>query len=212
MVLLALASVAIQYTAIRTFSTKPLSLLYSVGPAPTGSSANCSLEDPTRQAPEGSDHRGCAQILPRTPSSASASSYNTSRRTHILILATTRSGSSFVGQLFNQHPEVRVQLEKNAKHEYAFYISTYKSPVKVHIRADRRENTWFLFTSLVGLRFINDYTLRSLHGFVFNYSCMIQSRGSKAQKPNPDASQMRSGITMLPSVVTKLKVLFRAVV
>ncbi|XP_042571157.1 carbohydrate sulfotransferase 1-like [Cyprinus carpio] len=29
-----------------------------------------------------------------------------SRKTHILILATTRSGSTFVGQLFNQYPDV----------------------------------------------------------------------------------------------------------
>ncbi|KAL0968784.1 hypothetical protein UPYG_G00271820 [Umbra pygmaea] len=33
-------------------------------------------------------------------------SSNTSRKTHILILATTRSGSSFFGQLFNQHQDV----------------------------------------------------------------------------------------------------------
>uniref|UniRef100_A0A672F299 Sulfotransferase n=1 Tax=Salarias fasciatus TaxID=181472 RepID=A0A672F299_SALFA len=74
MVLLALASIAIQYTAIRTFSSNPLNLLCSVGLAPTDHAINCSLGH--------------------------------SRRTHILILATTRSGSSFVGQLFNQHPEV----------------------------------------------------------------------------------------------------------
>ncbi|XP_041652109.1 carbohydrate sulfotransferase 1 [Cheilinus undulatus] len=111
--LLALASIAIQYTAIRTFSTKPLSLLYSVGLATTSHAVNCSLKNPTklvrlRQTPEGSD-QGCNET--RTPSSSSSSSSssdskNAKKRTHILILATTRSGSSFVGQLFNQHPEV----------------------------------------------------------------------------------------------------------
>ncbi|KAL4005305.1 hypothetical protein ACER0C_005018 [Sarotherodon galilaeus] len=95
MVLLALASIAIQYTAIRTFSTNPLSFLCSVGLAPSGLTVNCSPKD-----------------CDRSPSNANSSpslsnpSYNVTKRTHILILATTRSGSSFVGQLFNQHPEV----------------------------------------------------------------------------------------------------------
>ncbi|XP_033490245.1 carbohydrate sulfotransferase 1-like [Epinephelus lanceolatus] len=107
MVLLALASIAIQYTAIRTFSAKPLSLLSSVGLAPTDGAVNCSLKDLTRlgrETAEGTD-RGCSEILSHTPS-LSLTSENNSKRTHILILATTRSGSSFVGQLFNQHPEV----------------------------------------------------------------------------------------------------------
>ncbi|XP_035011844.1 carbohydrate sulfotransferase 1-like [Hippoglossus stenolepis] len=104
MVLLALASIAIQYTAIRTFSTKPLSLLCSVGLASTGQAVNCSLKDLTL---EGSDPE-CDEVLSNTPSSPTSSppTYDANKRTHILILATTRSGSSFVGQLFNQHPEV----------------------------------------------------------------------------------------------------------
>uniref|UniRef100_A0A672JL74 Sulfotransferase n=1 Tax=Salarias fasciatus TaxID=181472 RepID=A0A672JL74_SALFA len=81
MVLLALASIAIQYTAIRTFSLTPVGRKALGGcdeaPSPTSASPSFSLP-----------------------------AYNSSRRTHILILATTRSGSSFVGQLFNQHPEV----------------------------------------------------------------------------------------------------------
>uniref|UniRef100_UPI0037E8D255 carbohydrate sulfotransferase 1 isoform X2 n=1 Tax=Semicossyphus pulcher TaxID=241346 RepID=UPI0037E8D255 len=97
MMLLALASIAIQYTAIRTFSTKPLSLLYSVGLAPTGHAVNCCDETPSR--------------TPSPPSSPSLDSNNTDKRTHILILATTRSGSSFVGQLFNQHPEMFYMFE-----------------------------------------------------------------------------------------------------
>ena len=112
MVLLALASIAIQYTAIRTFSTKPLSLLCSVGLASTGQAVNCSLKDLTL---EGSDPE-CDEILSNTPSPPTSSlpTYDANKRTHILILATTRSGSSFVGQLFNQHPEVRM--------EYTFII------------------------------------------------------------------------------------------
>ncbi|KAM7396095.1 hypothetical protein PAMP_019164 [Pampus punctatissimus] len=112
-VLLALASIAIQYTAIRTFSTKPFSLLCSVGSnpppdlAPIGHPVNCSLKDVTlldQGTLEGSD-RGCNDILFHNPPFP-LPSYNASKRTHILILATTRSGSSFVGQLFNQNPEV----------------------------------------------------------------------------------------------------------
>ncbi|XP_074533516.1 carbohydrate sulfotransferase 1-like [Halichoeres trimaculatus] len=108
MMLLVLASIAIQYTAIRTFSTKPLSLLYSVGLAPRGHAVNCSLKDLTKLGQETieSSDQGCDETrTPFSPASTSDSS-NVNKRTHILILATTRSGSSFVGQLFNQHPEV----------------------------------------------------------------------------------------------------------
>ncbi|XP_034541041.1 carbohydrate sulfotransferase 1 [Notolabrus celidotus] len=113
MMLLVLASIAIQYTAIRTFSTKPLSLLYSVGLAPRGHAVNCSLKDLTKlgqETAESSD-QGCDET--RTPSSPAptSDSSNANKRTHILILATTRSGSSFVGQLFNQHPEVFYMFE-----------------------------------------------------------------------------------------------------
>ncbi|KAM4619071.1 carbohydrate sulfotransferase 1-like [Polymixia lowei] len=120
-VLLALASIAIQYTAIRTFSAKPFSSLCSHGPGPdlttSGPAVNCGLGAVVGLGQEtlvGLD-RGCDEVLTSPPSSSSSSSssssfplpsYNVSRRTHILILATTRSGSSFVGQLLNQHPEV----------------------------------------------------------------------------------------------------------
>ncbi|XP_071750352.1 carbohydrate sulfotransferase 1-like [Centroberyx gerrardi] len=114
-VLLALASIAIQYTAIRTFSAKPFSSLCSFGPNPntdlatSGPAVNCglgALGGLGQETLEGLD-RGCDEVLSSSSSSSfSLPSYNASRRTHILILATTRSGSSFVGQLFNQHPEV----------------------------------------------------------------------------------------------------------
>lgn len=77
--LLALASIAIQYTAIRTFTAK--SFHTCPGLAEAGLAERLCEEGPTF-------------------------AYNLSRKTHILILATTRSGSSFVGQLFNQHLDV----------------------------------------------------------------------------------------------------------
>lgn len=77
--LLALASIAIQYTAIRTFTAK--SFHTCPGLTETGLAERLCEEGPTF-------------------------SYNLSRKTHVLILATTRSGSSFVGQLFNQHMDV----------------------------------------------------------------------------------------------------------
>lgn len=77
--LLALASIAIQYTAIRTFTAK--SFHTCPGLTDTGLAERLCEEGPTF-------------------------SYNLSRKTHVLILATTRSGSSFVGQLFNQHMDV----------------------------------------------------------------------------------------------------------
>ncbi|XP_038664353.1 carbohydrate sulfotransferase 1 [Scyliorhinus canicula] len=70
--LLVLASLAIQYTAIRTLSSKPATM--------------CRV----------AKHTGCA---PTVAASCQPSS-------HILILATTRSGSSFIGQLLNQHPDI----------------------------------------------------------------------------------------------------------
>ncbi|CAJ1057313.1 carbohydrate sulfotransferase 1 [Xyrichtys novacula] len=117
MMLLVLASIAIQYTVIRTFSTKPLSLLYSVGLVPRSHAVNCSRKDLTKlgQGTAENSDRGCDEIrTPSSPASSSSSSssfsfsssFTANNRTHILILATTRSGSSFVGQLFNQHPEV----------------------------------------------------------------------------------------------------------
>lgn len=93
LVLLVLASIAIQYTALRTFSSKPLALLCSVVLA-----VSSSFRDAMAL------YQGCSSTSNTT--SASTTGKN---RTHILILATTRSGSSFVGQLFNQHPEVRAE-------------------------------------------------------------------------------------------------------
>ncbi|OXB61172.1 UNVERIFIED_CONTAM: hypothetical protein H355_007958 [Colinus virginianus] len=84
--LLALASIAIQYTAIRTFTAKS----FHSCPIPV----NCSLSQ---------DADAAERLCDESPTFA----YNLStRKTHVLILATTRSGSSFVGQLFNQHFDV----------------------------------------------------------------------------------------------------------
>ncbi|XP_007497433.1 carbohydrate sulfotransferase 1 [Monodelphis domestica] len=83
--LLALASIAIQYTAIRTLTAK------SFHACPVPSPVNCSPGP------------GEAEMAERLCEESPTFGYNVSRKTHILILATTRSGSSFVGQLFNQH-------------------------------------------------------------------------------------------------------------
>lgn len=147
-VLLALASIAIQYTAIRTFSTKPFNLLCSVGSnpptelAPTGHPVNCSLKDVTwlgRETFESSD-RGCDEILSHN-SPFSFPSYNANKRTHILILATTRSGSSFVGQLFNQNPEVRISYGFIWP---GFFLSNYHQKSKstiTHLNKHEKLNT-----------------------------------------------------------------------
>uniref|UniRef100_A0A8C5D1R9 Carbohydrate (keratan sulfate Gal-6) sulfotransferase 1 n=1 Tax=Gouania willdenowi TaxID=441366 RepID=A0A8C5D1R9_GOUWI len=61
-------------------------------------------------------------------------SFNASRKTHILVLATTRSGSSFMGQLLNQHQDVFYLFEP------LYHIQTTLIPRLFHSRnmADRR--------------------------------------------------------------------------
>ncbi|XP_069077859.1 carbohydrate sulfotransferase 1 [Pleurodeles waltl] len=109
---LALASIAIQYTAIRTFTTK------SFHTCPIPNPTNCSL---------GQDTDGLCEESP-------TSAYNLSKKTHILILATTRSGSSFGGQLFNQHSDIFYLFEPLYHVQYTLIpkLSLSKSP------ADRR--------------------------------------------------------------------------
>ncbi|KAG8564709.1 hypothetical protein GDO81_016558 [Engystomops pustulosus] len=98
--LLALASSAIQYTAFRTFTTKS----FQVCPIPNPN--NCSPgQDPTE-----SPDRLCED--------GQLTNSNISRKTHILILATTRSGSTFLGQLFNQHTDVFYLFEPLYHVEY----------------------------------------------------------------------------------------------
>ncbi|XP_078271672.1 carbohydrate sulfotransferase 1 [Rhinoraja longicauda] len=87
--LLVAASLAVQYTAIRSFIAKPLAI--------------CRVSKP----------RGCP-TAPDSTSTSSTTSTSTSTScppqspatSHILVLATTRSGSSFVGQLLNQHSDI----------------------------------------------------------------------------------------------------------
>ncbi|XP_062316626.1 carbohydrate sulfotransferase 1 [Osmerus eperlanus] len=122
-ILLALASIAIQYTAIRTFTAKPFQL------CPVSSPVNCGLGlglGLGGQEAEGGELRGCEEI--------SNFSYNASRKTHVLILATTRSGSSFVGQLFNQHQDVFYLFEP------LYHVQTALIPRLSHSRntVDRR--------------------------------------------------------------------------
>lgn len=114
-ILLALASIAIQYTAIRTFTAKPFQM------CPIPNPLNCGLGQETEPF-----ERICDEYPYFT--------YNVSRKTHILILATTRSGSSFVGQLFNQHSDVFYLFEP------LYHVQTTLIPRLAHSRnvADRR--------------------------------------------------------------------------
>lgn len=116
-ILLGLASIAIQYTAIRTFTSEP----YQICPAP--SPTDCGLTQET-ETPE----RFCDDF--------SFYSYNNGSKlkTHILILATTRSGSSFAGQLFNQHSDVFYLFEP------LYHVQSALLPHLTHSRymSDRR--------------------------------------------------------------------------
>lgn len=122
-ILLALASIAIQYTAIRTLTSKAFQLCQLPSPQ------NCGLggqetEPPFERAAAGSG--GCDDYP--------YFSINATRKMHILILATTRSGSSFVGQLLNQHQEVFYLFEP------LYHVQTTLIPRLSHSRtpADRR--------------------------------------------------------------------------
>ncbi|XP_062327295.1 carbohydrate sulfotransferase 1-like [Osmerus eperlanus] len=120
-IVLALASIAIQYTAIRTLTSRPFQLC----PAP--SSQSCGPEGGMDMEP--SFERGAGSLCEDPPFPHSAS-----RRTHILVLATTRSGSSFVGQLLNQHQDVFYLFEP------LYHVQTALVPRLSHGRyaAERR--------------------------------------------------------------------------
>ncbi|XP_055363298.1 carbohydrate sulfotransferase 1-like isoform X2 [Betta splendens] len=127
-ILLALASIAIQYTAIRTLTSKPFQL------CPLPSPQNCGVGGPETEAPfergagggGGGGGGGCDDY----PYFSS----NATRKTHILVLATTRSGSSFVGQLLNQNQDVFYLFEP------LYHVQTTLIPRLSHSRnaADRR--------------------------------------------------------------------------
>ncbi|KAL7862670.1 hypothetical protein SRHO_G00116540 [Serrasalmus rhombeus] len=114
-ILLGLVSIAIQYTAIRTFTGKPFQI------CPIPNPLNCS------PGPEAEAFGGLCDEFPYF-------FYNNSRKTHILILATTRSGSSFVGQLFNQHSDIFYLFEP------LYHVQSTLIPHFTHSRnmADRR--------------------------------------------------------------------------
>ncbi|KAE8297596.1 Carbohydrate sulfotransferase 1 [Larimichthys crocea] len=122
-ILLALASIAIQYTAIRTLTSKPFQL------CPLPSPQNCGLGGQETEPPfeRGAAGGGGCDDYPYF-------SINATRKTHILVLATTRSGSSFVGQLLNQHQEVFYLFEP------LYHVQTTLIPRLSHSRnaADRR--------------------------------------------------------------------------
>ncbi|KAK2867094.1 hypothetical protein Q8A67_025211 [Cirrhinus molitorella] len=87
MILLAVVSITIYYSTMKIFKD----LFVHKCPAPI--LLNCGL---------GHDVKSFNRMCDENP----YDNYNSSRKTNILILATPRSGSSFVGQLFNQHSDV----------------------------------------------------------------------------------------------------------
>ncbi|XP_067091159.1 LOW QUALITY PROTEIN: carbohydrate sulfotransferase 1-like [Osmerus mordax] len=103
--LLVCASLGVQYTAIRTLRES----LHS----PCQDVHRCQTHTPR-------DHRGRVLCYDGTP----ASSPSSPPRRHILLFATTRSGSSFTGQLLNQHPGVFYAFEPLYHIQQAFTNSS----------------------------------------------------------------------------------------
>ncbi|XP_005986986.1 carbohydrate sulfotransferase 1 [Latimeria chalumnae] len=138
--LLALASIAIQYTAIRTFTAKSFHI------CPIQTPVNCSL---------GQEADPYERLCDEYPSYA----YNVSRKTHILVLATTRSGSSFVGQLFNQHTDIFYLFEP------LYHVQDTLIPRLFHSRStvDRRV---MLGASRDLLRSLYDCDLQFLENYI----------------------------------------------
>ncbi|XP_068598015.1 carbohydrate sulfotransferase 1-like [Brachionichthys hirsutus] len=92
MILLVFTSVAIHYTAFRTLPSSPFNLYQF------SSFQNYSLWGQEKAPPQEPEPAGGAGDDPYLS--------NVTRKTHILILAATRTGSSFFSQLLNQHQEV----------------------------------------------------------------------------------------------------------
>ncbi|XP_072905911.1 carbohydrate sulfotransferase 1-like isoform X2 [Hemitrygon akajei] len=91
--LLVAASLAVQYTAIRTFIAKPFAICQVAkqrGGCEPGTGASCQPRLGEGEEEEEEEEDG-ARSRPVS---------------HILVLATTRSGSSFIGQLLNQHSDI----------------------------------------------------------------------------------------------------------
>ncbi|XP_051885215.1 carbohydrate sulfotransferase 1 isoform X2 [Pristis pectinata] len=112
--LLVAASLAVQYTAIRTFIAKPFAICRVAKPrggCEAGPGASC-------QPRSGPGEGGGV----RPPAS------------HILVLATTRSGSSFVGQLLNQHSDIFYLFEPL----YHVQTSLINTSLRVRPPADGR--------------------------------------------------------------------------
>ncbi|XP_072320590.1 carbohydrate sulfotransferase 1 isoform X2 [Eucyclogobius newberryi] len=128
-VLLALASVAIQYTAIRSLT----STSYLLCPAHSNSSSTPFSTDPAFEREDLRD--GCDEgHLP-----------NSTRRTQVLLLTTTRCGSTFIGQLLNQHPDIFYLFEP------LYHVQASIIP-RIHLPSDRqvmlgasRDLLWSLF-------------------------------------------------------------------
>lgn len=116
-ILLALASIAIQYTAIRTLTSRP----YLLCPLP--SPGNCSGASDADNLFEREYGGRCDEERYFSP--------NATRKTHILLLTTTRCGSTFIGQLLNQHQDVFYLFEP------LYHLQAALVP-RIHLPTDRQ--------------------------------------------------------------------------
>ncbi|XP_067849651.1 carbohydrate sulfotransferase 1 [Heptranchias perlo] len=134
--LLVLASLAVQYTAIRSFIAKPFTI--------------CRIPK----------HTGCG------PGLAASCDPRPQPVTHILILATTRSGSSFIGQLLNQHSDIFYLFEP-LYHVQTTLINTslrFRHPPSAPASADGRRLLLGAYRDL--LRSLFDCQLHDLETYI----------------------------------------------
>ncbi|XP_007886057.2 carbohydrate sulfotransferase 1 [Callorhinchus milii] len=143
--LLVLASVAVQFTAIRTFiANKPFHICRVAKRTGCASSPPSLLPgqqdqgDPGDQDPGEQDQGASGSRTPRGCGQGSAPApAPRPKPNHILILATTRSGSSFAGQLLNQHSRVFYLFEP-LYHVQTTLITNNNSLNRVRHPPDRR--------------------------------------------------------------------------
>ncbi|XP_062374424.1 carbohydrate sulfotransferase 1-like [Sardina pilchardus] len=140
-VILLLVFIVIQYTAIKTFIGKPFQML------PIPNLLNCGLVQEAKPSERVSDPN---------------LSHKVPRKTHILILATARSGSSFVGQLFNQHWDIFYLFEP------LYHVHTTLLYPQAHMpgQVNAADQRWMLGPSRDLLRSLYSCDLSSLEGYI----------------------------------------------
>ncbi|KAJ8391992.1 hypothetical protein AAFF_G00083020 [Aldrovandia affinis] len=137
--LLVCASFGVQYTAIRSLRDSFTQPCHSAdrcrccllkGTNPDTADAACSKFPSSIYSPEHRWRSMCDDV------SSPVGVLPLPSRRHILLFATTRSGSSFTGQLFNQHPGIFYVFEPLYHVQQALTNSTSRSPS--HRTPDRR--------------------------------------------------------------------------